>query len=85
MKSVIVIAAAASTALLGACSTGPLTVEDKCAMAIAQQTGRTARDVVSTGTVDTAAGPRAFFSVGGANYVCQVDTAGNVGRIELQG
>ncbi len=86
MKPVLVLSALAAILVIPACApTAPPTIEQKCAMAVAQQTGKTVKDVTLKGSVPTAVGPKIYVVSGGTTYTCQGDTSGNIGAVELQG
>ena len=84
MKSAFAAAIVAAAFVAGCAPPGPLTTEDKCAMLVANTANANVDSVVHTGTVDTAIGPKAYFSVGGANWACQADRNGNPVSAEFQ-
>lgn len=78
---------ALSVAALSACvpkEPVPLTVAQKCAQAVSAQTGADIKQVIQTGTVMTAIGPKIYTSVNGATYTCQGDANGNIGAVTFQ-
>jgi hypothetical protein len=76
--------AAASAAACVPADKAPPTVEQKCALAVSAQTGTPADQVVLTGTVATAIGPKIYVTANGATYTCQGDNNGNIGAVDFQ-
>ena len=85
MRSASLVVLAIATLAAGCTPPGPPTTEQKCATAVAQQSGQAVDTITLRGTVPTAIGPKIYVVAGGATYTCQADSAGNIGAVELQG
>lgn len=86
IRTPLVLVTLGSALLLGACvaEPKPVTIQDKCAGAVASQAGVAIEAVRIEETVATAAGPKIYANAGGATYACQADLNGNITGAALQ-
>lgn len=85
-RNPLVILSLGAALLLGACvaEPKPITIQDKCASAVAAQSGAAVEAVQIEETVATAIGPKIYANAGGTTYACQADLNGNISGVALQ-